>query len=213
MKAELHLHTNRYSACAVNSPEEMLVGLIARGYEAVFLTEHDAVWSRKDTARLQEHFPQIRIFGGLEKTLYHDDREGFQHLLILGTHSADYIFMDDAEAILDRAADEGLPTILAHPFRYEGSSHILSEGLYPDALEYRSCNHTAGQAEKSQAAAEEFGLQLVNAGDTHGLRMLGRFWTETDEDFDSPGELRDMLLAGRYQRREAQLPAARLVEE
>jgi hypothetical protein len=121
--------------------------------------------------------------------------------------------MDDAEAILDRAADENLPTILAHPFRWDGSAEILDEGLYPDALECRTCNHSAGQAEKSQAVAEQQGMALVNAGDAHGLRMLGRFWIETAAPFAEPSQLRDILASEQFTRCEAKLPAGRLVKE
>jgi predicted metal-dependent phosphoesterase TrpH len=191
----------------------MIIGLIARGYDAVFLTEHDAVWSRRDIGRLQEQFPQIRIFGGLEKTLYHDSWDGFQHLLILGTSSSDYIFMDDAEAIIERAADEGLTTVLAHPFRYDGANQILEEDVYPDAIEHRSCNHTAGQAQKSLETAESLGLALVNAGDVHALRMMGRFWIDTEAPFQEPEQLRDIIVTGQYLRREATLPEPRMVEE
>jgi hypothetical protein len=219
MKVELHLHTKRYSPCAVNTPEEMLLGLIARGYEAVFFTEHDALWSSRDIARLQERFPQIRIFPGLEKTLHHPSDESFQHLLILGTTSSDYLFMDDAEAIIDRAAEENLPTILAHPFRWAGSSDMLDEGLYPDAIECRTCNHSIGQAEYSRKAAAKMGMQLVNGGDAHGLRMLGRYWIETQRPFNRAQHLRDILLAGEYDLCEANqsaptpAPKPDLVEE
>lgn len=213
MKVELHLHTKRYSPCAVNTPQDMLLGLISRGYEAVFFTEHDAVWSRRDLTALQKAFPQIRIFPGLEKTIINRGTGSYQHLLILGTNSADYIFMDDAEAILERAADENLPTILAHPFRWEGSSEMLDEGLYPDALECRTCNHTAGQGDRSRVTASELGLQVVNAGDAHGLRMLERFWIETDNPFHSPQQLREILVAQQYQLCEASCVPAELAEE
>lgn len=62
MKVELHLHTNRYSGCSVNSPEQLVERLIRTGYEAVFITEHSAVWGDDELAELQGHFGQIRIF-------------------------------------------------------------------------------------------------------------------------------------------------------
>ena len=58
MKVELHLHTSRYSACAVCRPAEMMNGLIARGYEAVYITEHDAVWETAELNDLRRQFPQ-----------------------------------------------------------------------------------------------------------------------------------------------------------
>ncbi len=45
MKVELHLHTTRYSGCAVATGGELMERMVEIGYEAVFITEHDAVWS------------------------------------------------------------------------------------------------------------------------------------------------------------------------
>ena len=52
MKVELHLHTNRYSPCAGNSPQDMMVALITAGYDTVFITEHEVVWPDKELASL-----------------------------------------------------------------------------------------------------------------------------------------------------------------
>ena len=41
MKVELHLHTSRYSLCAVDSPAQMMLRYIDAGYQAVYITEHE----------------------------------------------------------------------------------------------------------------------------------------------------------------------------
>ena len=69
MKVELHLHTSRYSGCATATPAELMRKLIETGYQAVYITEHDAVWREEEIARLQEDFPAIRIFPGVELSL------------------------------------------------------------------------------------------------------------------------------------------------
>ena len=50
MKVELHLHTSRHSPCARHRPEELLTRLVATGYDAVYLTEHDALWGEGELA-------------------------------------------------------------------------------------------------------------------------------------------------------------------
>jgi len=145
MKVELHLHTSRYSGCAVNSPEEMMTGLIAAGYEAVFITEHAAVWPIEELDELRGKFPQLRIFGGVE--LY----VGSHHLLVLGTSDASYLdICDDAPAVLEKARRASHLTVLAHPFRWEEGFEMLYESLRPDAIEYCTCNHDRPAADRPQ---------------------------------------------------------------
>jgi len=193
MKVELHLHTSRYSGCAVNTPEEMMAGLIAAGYEAVFITEHAAVWPVEELDELRGKFPQLKIFGGVE--LY----VGPHHLLVLGTSDASYLdICDDAPAVLDKARQAGHLTVLAHPFRWEEGFEMLFEGLRPDAIECRTCNQERPAADRAAAVAAEMGLAGVNSGDSHGLDFLDRFWIETPQPLVEPTDIRRIILAGAY---------------
>ena len=65
MKVELHLHTFRYSGCSTATPQQLMAELIRCGYEAVYITEHDTMWSDWEIDNLQKEFPQIRIFPGV----------------------------------------------------------------------------------------------------------------------------------------------------
>jgi len=86
MKVELHLHTSRYSACAINTPEEMMQRLVDTGYEAVYITEHNMVWSDKELDELRAKFPPLKIFPGVELNC---GLEGIQHLLVLSATAKD----------------------------------------------------------------------------------------------------------------------------
>ena len=81
MKVELHLHTSRYSGCSTATPAALMRKLVEAGYEAVYITEHDAVWPEREIARLQEDFPAIRIFAGVELSLGTDVMP-LEHLLV-----------------------------------------------------------------------------------------------------------------------------------
>ena len=120
MKIELHLHTNRYSGCAVNSPQEMMRELVRCGYDAVFITEHDSVWPDHELAELQESFPDIHIFKGVELSF----SNSAHHLLVLGSNDPDYLVMNDEAAVLHKAQSQGHQTILGHPFRYGGGREM-----------------------------------------------------------------------------------------
>jgi len=169
--------------------------MVQLGYGAVFLTEHDVVWSDWEIEQLQRGFPDIRLFAGVELTI---TRSPFQHLLILGTTDPTYLDITEPAEVLAKARAEGHLTILAHPFRYEGRAAMLDEGLRPDALEYLSRNHPPELAALAKEAADRLDLPLVNAGDTHAVDHLNRFWIETDRPVTRPERIREIVLNKAY---------------
>lgn len=169
--------------------------MIQIGYDAVYITEHDAVWGDWEIEQLQQGFPDIRIFGGVELST---GLEKMQHLLVLGTTDRAYTRLDDVAEILEKARDEGHLTVLAHPFRWEGGAEMFNRGLQPDAIEYRTGNHDAGCAGLAEAVARQYALPLVNVGDVHGLGFLNRFWIETDRPLRKAGDIRTAVLNGEY---------------
>ena len=201
MKIELHCHTNRYSGCAANSSWQLMERFIECGYGAVFITEHAAVWQLRELAELQQQFPRIRVFGGVELNLGYDP---YDHLLVLGSSDAAYLKLSDPAEILAKARAEGHMTVLAHPFRFDARDRLLRKGLLPDALEFRTCNHSLKQAQESAAAGQRYNLPLVNAGDTHALGFINRYWIETDQDIASPADLLRAIRAGAYQNCQAE---------
>ena len=204
MKVELHLHTSRYSGCAVNTPQELMAQLVACGYEAVFVTEHDSFWPDEQLAELRSQFPQLRIFPGVELTI--GDLWSMQHLLVLGTTDPEYAALasgigrrPDVAGILQKARDEGHLTVLAHPCRWEDGAAMIDAGLLPDALEHHTCNQGGDQAAAALRLAGKVGLPVVNAGDVHSVEMVGRYWIETRAPIDDAGAVRRVVLAGEYE--------------
>ena len=192
MKVELHLHTCRYSFCAVDEPEQVMLRAQEAGYDAVYITEHDAVWSAGELQDLRGLFPRLQIFCGLEKTL------GSHHLLILGTCDRAYLRMDDPGEVLDKARRDGHLTVLAHPFRWDGGADVLRVGLLPDAVEYRTGNQNARQAAAAEAVARRLDLPVVSAGDVHALDFVDRYWIETQRDVHQANDIRQIVRDGAY---------------
>ena len=193
MKVELHLHTSLYSGCAMNTPKQMMRRLVETGYGAVYITEHDAVWREGELAALQRKFPEIRIFPGVELSL------GSHHLLVLGTNDPDYTRIYDPADVISKARDEGHLTILAHPYRWNGGAEMLWKGPpLPDAIEYRTCNQDAMMGGVALDTAQALNLAVVNAGDTHTLSFINRFYINTDQDIDTADDIRQIVLDGRY---------------
>jgi predicted metal-dependent phosphoesterase TrpH len=198
MKVELHLHTSRYSGCAVNTPSEMMRRLIEAGYDAVCITEHDAVWGADELADLRSLFPELRIFGGVELSL------GMQHLLVLGTTDPHYLEITDEAEVLESAARADLPTVLAHPFRWGGGAGMLERGLRPDAIEHFTSNHFDVSADLAADTGGRLGVALVNAGDVHAVEMIDQFWIETDSPVAKASDLRRIILQGAYRNCQAE---------
>ncbi len=199
LKIELHLHTSRYSPCAQATPEELMAALIQTGYDAVYLTEHDAVWSKKELKALEAQFPAIRIFPGVEVGTMPLTGQWVQHLLVLGTHDPTYVTLAEHPAeIVARARAEGCLTVLAHPFRWPGSAQMLTEGILPDALESYTGNHGEPAAQQALRAAEMLRIPAVNSGDVHALHFIDRYWIETDEGLTDAKDIRRIVTAGLY---------------
>lgn len=194
MKIELHCHTTRYSGCAVASPEELLTEASRLGYEALFFTEHDAVWPERKLRAMRKRFQGIRIFGGVEVTLITGE-----HLLVLGTSDAEFTRLGNRPGdLLSKARRAGCLTVLAHPFRWQGAHDLLLNGRRPDAMEYLSCNHQGTAAADSLALAGELSLPVVNAGDVHDLDMLGQCWIRSDRPIETNGDIREVVVNGAY---------------
>lgn len=182
---------------------DLLMSLVEHGYDAVYITEHDAVWPEEDLDYLRRKFPWVRIFGGVERSI------ASAHLLVLGTSDPEYLKVEDARTLLTKARAEGHLTVLAHPFRWEGGDKILRDGLatdpadrlLPDAIEWRTPNHdeTCGRASRKFSADHR--MPLVNTGDVHAEVMIGRFWVETNEDLAEADDIRRIVLSGAYHNR------------
>jgi len=194
MKVELHSHTMRYSGCAVCTPAQLMKELIRKTYDAVFLTEHDAVWSDWELDNLRQDFPAIRIFPGVELSMPNED-----HLLVLGTNDREYLTLRHPELILAKARQAKHLTVLAHPFRWPKTYSLLEMGSLPDALEFRTLNSDAWAGEQSKIAAQRLRLPLVNAGDTHVADTAGHFWIETYSDLVTGTEIYDIVRNGMYE--------------
>jgi len=172
-----------------------MAGLLRAGYEAVFITEHNAVWSARELDELRGQFPGLRIFPGVERQLH------AHHILVLGTNDREYLEVPGETELLERARSLGHMTVLAHPYRYEGGADLLAQGLRPDAMEHRTNNHLPGPAIQAREAAESFGLPLVNAGDSHSLGMIGQFWIETRSPVRQTEDVRRAVVEGAYENR------------
>ncbi|MFP4104900.1 MAG: PHP domain-containing protein [Phycisphaerae bacterium] len=199
MKIELHAHTYRYSACSRVTPTQLAAAAIRSGYEGLFITEHDAVWTEWEMDLLREEFPQLRIFPGIEVTV---ESDWMLHVLVLGTHDPKYTQITDYSELIETAREDELLTVLAHPYRSgDFAGELLEAAPRPDAIEYMTNNQEGEQSKRAARTASRFGLKLLNAGDTHAAFMLDRYYIETARPVEYEAEIRDIILNGEYENR------------
>ena len=195
MKVEVHAHTDKYSVCSRIPPRELIAMADASGYDALFVTEHDRVWSKSELAGLQELAERVRVYPGVEVTL-----TGEVHLLVLGAQDPIYERIKTPSEVFGQACADGFLTVVAHPFRW---SHTLPEYCrLADALEVLTCNQGSDDhAAQARACARKENMAEIYASDAHGLNFMNKFWVETHEPFETPQEFRRLVLTGRYENR------------
>jgi predicted metal-dependent phosphoesterase TrpH len=172
----------------------MMEAYVAAGYDAVYITEHDMVWPDAELNELRAAWPQLRIFPGVERTLWGSGSE-MQHVVILGANDPTYLKIAGDRELIDRARRDGRLAVLAHPFRWRGAAAMFAAGVTPDALEARSCNSDAEQGARAEQTAGRMGIPTVHAADAHSTAMVGHFWIETAEPLNEPNDIRRIVLA------------------
>ena len=188
MIIDMHVHTDRYSACSHMSPEAMAQTAIARGLDGMVITEHDTLWSQDEVQALQAQFPALKVLRGIEVST----AQG--HALAYGVSSegaaAFYPHMPLAD--LTRIVHDvcGI-VILAHPTRYEDDipREIYDAGI--DGVEALSLNVRTYMERAIQSLASQLGVPSIAGTDAHVTESLGFYGT----DFQTPVETEQDLVA------------------
>jgi hypothetical protein len=192
MKVEIHCHTNIHSACSTIPPHELVNMAEASGYDALFITDHRKVWSKRALAELREYSSSVRIFGGIEVTF-----DSGIDVLVLGPEDEKYESLDTPDQLFAQACADGFATVVAHPFRWV--DQLPEFCRLADGIEIRTCNHPEDdQAAIAVEYAKKHRLAELYASDAHGLNFMNRYWIETEDAFEDPLAFRRQLLSRRY---------------
>ena len=113
MLIDLHCHTKVMSPCSALTPDALVRAAMARGFDGVCITEHDALWTAADIARVADEM-RFLVLRGMEVTTE------VGHVLVFGMEHH-----DPAMAVLGElyriVRDAGALMFLAHPSRRYGS--------------------------------------------------------------------------------------------
>lgn len=193
MKIDLHVHTRDRSPCGQATEDEMIQTAIARGLDAIALTDHDRLVPPGRLAILNAKYAPFRVFGGIEVSL------GRDHALVLGIQDS---FLEEATWSYRKLHEFvdiwGGFVALAHPFRFyrQMSNGILD--LPPHAMEVHSHNTPSRAESRIRKLAERWEIPLLANSDAHRVSELGAYYNELDGEPEVEAELVRMLRAGEF---------------
>ncbi len=144
MRIDCHFHTSRLSSCSLISPQRACELALARGLDALLLTEHNQYWDEGELATLQATYPGIKLYSGIEIAL----AEGY-HIVAIGPRLARShvpIISFGELKTWTREHREDLFLFVAHAFRYDPlplpTLHRILQ--FCDGLEMSSINILRG---------------------------------------------------------------------
>lgn len=192
MRIDCHLHTSRHSTCSLISPKRACELAIARGLDALVITEHHQYWDEQELATLQSRFPGIKLYSGIEIALI----EGY-HVVIIGPQLVQGVvpsFSLGELKTLTRDCRDELFLFVAHAFRYDPlplpTLHRILR--YCDGLEMSSINILRGHVTNSAVPLipnnqslylqhlRNYGLTPVFNTDGHDEAAVGCIANELD---------------------------------
>lgn len=196
MLVDLHTHTCRYSACSRFTPATMVKAAIAAGLDGMVLTEHDRIWGAEETEKLQQEFPQIRIFRGIEVTSDTGD-----HFLVYGVLEPELFYPGiPAGQLLQMVDDKGGCAVLAHAYRY---SDRVPEAIFEHplhAVEVMSSNIRRFARPRIKELASRLQIPMVAGSDGHAQDTIGMFATRFfSDDIADEKALAQAIKSGRFE--------------
>lgn len=191
MLIDLHCHTVPLSQCSSLRPEDLADLARERGFDAVCLTEHDAVWDAAELDALNRRTAFL-FLPGMELTT------DLGHVLAYGLRDGSSAFASAAAAAKATEVDGAL-LYLAHPAR-DGLLRITADTTTLFAsIETQNGSDTALQNLSAIGLANGFRLPGIGGSDAHTPAEVGRAATHFDANITDVASLVVALRAGQYE--------------
>ena len=184
MKADLHIHTSRFSGCSNIDPMEALRRAESIGLGMIALTEHGIRWPDEELEKLVRvsGIKELVVINGQEAACYSKRGEFQGEFLVFGYHES-LGSNKTAEQLIEMVHQQGGVVVAAHPFKphqtgvgYYGCGELIKD-LDVDGLEIE---HPDYRLEDRTLAREIMDLKKISGlgcSDAHDLPDIGRFWT------------------------------------
>ncbi len=140
MLIDCHVHTTRYSPCSHLSPYEACKLALSRGLDAIVITEHQIQWKREEIKELQQEFPQLKIYAGMEITL----RENIDIIVISKNVGLQIPYLISFEELINKNLFDLEKSFIfvAHLFRWSSEIEFDENIIFPyiHGIEMNSIN-------------------------------------------------------------------------
>lgn len=201
MKIDLHVHTTRYSACSIASPEQMIESAIRNGIDGLVFTEHNKMWKEEEINEIRMRYPSVKLFRGIEYTVKWDEGgRDSEDILIYGvTDEIDEILkLKDFYEIYNEVNKMGGTCIIAHPFRYHDKVPKAILDGFIDGIEAYSSNISEDMRIKAMNLSSKNNKIITAATDGHSIDKIGSYACDFYEDIQEEKQLARELKLGKY---------------
>jgi predicted metal-dependent phosphoesterase TrpH len=176
MLYDFHVHTREYSDCSISSAEEICQRAIDLGLAGIALTEHDLHWPLSEFQKLQQRYPVLTIFRGMEYSC----PEGHFLVFLPNPENGDIPGWCSVIDLIPLVHKYGGIVIWAHPFRFSSKRPKWLNSVQPDGMEIASSNmHRQAEARARKVAANR-GILTFRNSDAHDAFIVGRYGNELD---------------------------------
>ena len=185
MLIDCHLHTSRYSPCSLMDPVSACKTALAKGLQGLVITEHQRQWPSDEIRDLQQRFPELALFTGLEVTL----KNGVDVVIITEKQGLSLPLGSSLQSLLDQGRVDPEKSFLfpAHLFRWSSAQPRGMQEMAPwiHGLEMASVNILKGQYVRQgsgfrptrqslyEKTRDSFGLQGIYNSDAHETAAVG----------------------------------------
>lgn len=187
MRFDLHVHTNRHSACSTMDPFALIERARAELLHGIVITEHDYLWPDEELAELRAAAPDLVILSGIEITGRGGD------VLVYGVTNPFTLPKGiDWPDLCAEVHRQGGVCVMAHPYRWGQPVDTILEQKKPhfDGVELMSSNMDDDLRQKAAAlhARHPEWAGLGNS-DGHYLDKVGMCHTLFEVDIRGIGDV------------------------
>jgi predicted metal-dependent phosphoesterase TrpH len=185
MHYDFHVHTSRYSPCAMDPPETICRKAIEAGLAGIAITEHDLWWPTRELQDLADRFPQLALFRGVE---YACPEGHFLAFIPNGENPGEGLDAANVVKLIAGVHERGGMVIWAHPLRFGETLEWLDEAQ-PDGIEVASTNINSHLGIIARKLALERGIAMFHNSDCHRADTLGRYYNEIAQPLRNTADL------------------------
>lgn len=204
IKADLHIHTSRFSGCSTIEPLAALKKASDLGLDLIAFTDHGIQWPDDALKEMvdQSGVTDLLVLPGQEAACY-SVQGYFQGEFLVFGYPKSLGSNKSADQLIRMVHDAGGVVIAAHPFKrqtrgdgFYGCGPFIYE-LAVDGLEIEHPAYGESERKLAESAMEQKGIVGIGCSDAHELDDIGRFFTMLKGEITDERSFCNCIRAGR----------------